>query len=73
MKQEVNQVIAKWCVAPELMFQPEYRVNERIVLLRAPWLSPDLGKSIPGPQFGPGDMSVVIPDWGSVQRGEIRD
>ena len=65
--QNIGEMIAERCVAPQPVLDPERGVKQRVVLLGGMGVGPDPPQSRAGLQLGPGDMGAVIPDQPSVE------
>jgi hypothetical protein len=71
--EDVDDVVAGRIELPELVLDPEGRVDQRVVLGGGPEIEPDPLQSVRGPQHGVlDDVFVVVPDESVVQDGPIR-
>jgi len=72
VEQHVVQVVPEWRQAPQLILDPEGRVDQRVVLRNGPDLAPDPSQSRNRPQGQVvGHVIVVVPDVAALQRGEV--
>ena len=74
MQQQIDQVVTERLLRPESVFQPESRMDERVVLRDRRWLEPDPPDAS---QSGKGgivlDIGIIIPDEARPQRRDVRN
>ena len=71
VQKHIPDMVAKNTVAPNPMFNPERAVEHGVVLLGRAELKPDPSQPFQLTQLRPGDVSVVVPEKGAVERGQI--
>jgi hypothetical protein len=60
--ENIDQTIADGSVAPELVLQPERRMEQRVILLGCPGFRPDSRQTGPGLQRWIRDMTGIVPE-----------
>ena|ERR1041385_7281292 len=71
MQKKIEQMRRESAATPQHGEKPECRMNKGIVLLGRAQLEPYAPETMPGPQVGPGDMSLVIPQHTAAPRRVI--
>ena len=72
MQQDVGQVKAEGVQAPQVIFNPERRMHQRVVWRQRRKRIPDLPKPFEAEQcFVSGDVEIVVPNKSAPQRREV--
>ena len=59
-------MVAESRIAPEMMFDPENTVQQGVILLRGPKLSPNAAQTAGGAKLGLGNVRVIVPELLSI-------
>src|SRR5581483_450576 len=72
MQTNVHRVITGGSQSPEMVFQPETGMHQRIILGRGVYLGPDMPQPVQVAKGGVlGHIGVVVPNKSALERGEI--
>jgi hypothetical protein len=72
VQEQIRNVISDRLQAPQVIFDPEAAVNERVILRCGTRIEPDFRKAPRGRQRRIlGDVRVVVPDKPGAKRGQI--
>ena len=73
MLQHIDEVVAQDGVAPEPVLDPKSGIEKRVVLLGRAEVRPDPPQTVQRLHGRRRDVSGVVPEQASVERGPIRD
>ena len=72
MQHDIDDVVAQRMQAPQVIFDPERRMNKRIILRNGQWLEPHSPQSLGGPQRAVVRyVRVIVPDEFIANDGRI--
>src|SRR5690348_15166697 len=71
MQGDVQKMVADDPIGPEVVFQPEGTVEQRIVLLGGGGVGPDAPEAVEVAEIGAGDVGGVVPEERAVDGGQV--